>query len=75
MNPGVNAVTWFTQKLIGPLFVSFIHASPEIFAIAAMGCFLIAMTGSGKFFSRAGTCLILAFVGQVLSIGFSIPAN
>jgi hypothetical protein len=49
-------------------FNAFIVASPEIFILAAMCCLLVGMTGSKSFMSKAGTCILLAFVGRLLSI-------
>jgi len=55
-------LNWADGKMI-----QFIQISPEVFTVIAMALLLIGMLGSPKFMRYAGTCVLLAFVGVMLS--------
>jgi len=55
-------LNWADGKMI-----QFVHISPEIFTVIAMALLLIGMVGSKRAMRYAGTCVLISFVGLMLS--------
>lgn len=59
-------LNWVDGKMI-----QFIHISPEILTVIAMTLLLIGMVGGKRAMRYAGTCVLLSFVGVMLSAAIS----
>ena len=71
---GHDPIPSISDKIIGWIgdgLVILVHASPEIFGIVAMCLLLGGMVGSSKCMKYAGTSVLLAIAGVMISAALS----